>query len=149
MQCNFSVYHHLDSQYFYLINCIPIFYTYFYYMENYSVFTRKKASYAIPTSNLWWIIQGFAIMLTELFEGAWLVGLSLVCFSTLNSIIRNFSFTTFYLISLFFYSLVSFVTGIIVYSIHGWMHPETGLLIPLTAINIVIAGYTLWVARSR
>lgn len=118
-------------------------------MENYSVISRKRSSYAIPASSLWWIIQGFAIMFTELFEGAWFIGLLLIGYSTLNSLIRNFSFTTFYLISLFFYSIISFIVGIIVYSVQGWMYPETGLLIPVTVANIIIAGYTLWTARVR
>lgn len=137
----------INSQYNFLpilINRIPIF-----YMENYSVISRKRTSYAVSASSLWWIVQGFAIMLTELFEGAWLIGLLLIGYSTLNSLIRNFSFTSFFLISLFFYSIVSFIASIIVYSVQGWMHPATGLLIPLAATNVVIAGYTLWTARVR
>ncbi len=118
-------------------------------MENYSVLTRKKPSYAIPASSLWWIIQGFAIMLTNHFECAWFVGLLLIGMSVINAMVHNFSYTTFYLISLLVYSFISFFASIIIYSVQGWMYPETGLLILLAAANIVIAGYVLWIARAR
>lgn len=115
----------------------------------YSAFEKKGPNQIVYASCLWWIIQGLSIIVTDYFSFAWFIGLLLMGMSIINLVARNFSYTTFYLISTLTYAIISFVTGIIIYSIHGWMYPETGLTILLGTANIIISSYVLWAARAR